>query len=159
LSKAVTAMDRKAGFWNGERTSAFNSPVSAKETRINSRRVLPALLVTRAATMPRADGGGGGGSTLGVIVRKNAWLAVGWEASVAGTGTANVPTIAGVPLSRPSAERVNPAGSAPAVTAKVTAPTPPLVVSVWPKAVPAVPSGRVVALITNAAPVPARFMV
>ncbi len=64
-------------------------------------------------------------------------------ASVAVTVKPKGPTTVGVPERTPAALRSSPAGSAPAVTAKVTAPTPPVWVSATgPYATPAVPFPR-----------------
>jgi len=68
-------------------------------------------------------------------------------ASVAVTVKLNVPVTVGVPERTPAVVRVIPAGSAPAVTAYVTVPTPPVCVNVTgPYATPAVPFERLAGL-------------
>ena len=52
-------------------------------------------------------------------------------ASVAVTVNEAAPPTVGVPEISPAADNVSPVGKAPAVTAKVTAPTPPVAATVW----------------------------
>jgi hypothetical protein len=63
--------------------------------------------------------------------------------SVAVTVKLNVPVMVEVPDRRPPADSVIPAGKAPAVTAYVTVPTPPVWDNDWLYAIPAVPFGKV----------------
>ena len=51
--------------------------------------------------------------------------------------------VVGVPLITPAEERVRPGGREPLETEKVKGAVPPVVVSVWLKAAPMVPAGRV----------------
>jgi len=71
----------------------------------------------------------------------------------------NVPVCVGVPESRPAEVSVKPGGGAPAVTANVTVPVPPVAVRMTgPYDRPAVPAASVVGLMDSGAAGNANFM-
>jgi hypothetical protein len=59
----------------------------------------------------------------------------------------NAPAAVGVPLITPAEERVRPGGRTPLESEKVKGAVPPVAVSVWLKALLAVPAGSVAGLI------------
>ena len=88
---------------------------------------VPSGSVEGASVMAGHSGGGGGAAAITIVYAR---LAEHPFASVPWIVTGNVPAVAGDPESKPADVRVRPAGSVPAVTAKLNGAVPPLPVIV-----------------------------